>query len=195
MRSPWAISFTRPLSVPCGRSRRMAASPTRPRSGSLPPWTPQSPRSQAPGKPSWLVPPSVIWRRTLDEVRALGSRALRVPRRGPRGRARLRRGAVRRDGAQVRRGDPLGPRDARPDSRRRLSYPRPHRPAGHRGGRPPGGGARLQDRAGAQGTISSSTAERSFSAASTPSPSRRCWARRWPSRRRSSIRARRWTCS
>ena len=43
-----------------------------------------------------LVPPPVIWRRTLDEVRALGSRALASRDERPRGRARLRRGAVRR---------------------------------------------------------------------------------------------------
>ena len=87
------------------------------------------------------VPPPVIWRRTLDEIRALGGQAL-VFRDGDFAAARaLWGGPVRRSGTQVRCRGPLGRGSGRRDSRYRLPHHGLHRPAGHLGRWPPLAGA------------------------------------------------------
>ena len=97
------------------------------------------------------LPPPVIWRRTLDEVRALGSKALAF-RDGDFAAAHAY-GEVPFGGAEPKSDGaiPWDPETPVAIPRHRLPHSRPHRPAGHRGGRPPGGGARLQDRTGTKG--------------------------------------------
>ena len=123
-----------------------------------------------------------------------GQPGARLPRRGPRRRACLWRGPLRRDGAQVRWGDPVGCGGGRRNSRYRLPHQGPHRPAGCLRPTAAAPWCATTRLAGCQRTTSSSTGAGSCSAASMPSPSRRCWATRWLSKRRSSIRARSGTC-
>ena len=153
-------------------------------------------RWSAPRKPSPLIGKAsvrfrrrVIWRRTLDDARVMAGRALTY---GddvlPGARAY---GEVPFGGSEPK-SDAQTPWDASApvdDSRHRLQHRRLHRPARHLGRRQARARARLQDRPAAARRHPAGRRHASFSAASTPSRSRRCSATTSRSAPRCSTRA------